>query len=290
MSYMPEYGVGYFYSINAGNGGAFEKIGDAVRAYITRGLTKPPVPAAVPLPSDVEQYAGWYQPDSPRSGFMTFIERLGLHRVHFERGNLVLTNLIATINDTFVPVSGEQFRYLSKIDPPEPIATAALIPPNAEGRFVFIGDTWKRIPTWFAMAELALLAWFLLAFVAIALYAPFWLIGGFIKKRRRPAERAIRLLPLIAVIGLAASLAIFALSASDLLTRLGNLTPWSFGLYLCTLIFAIASLASAGALWLARKQPVRKGVRWFSIGVTAALLIATAYLAWWGVIGIRLWA
>jgi hypothetical protein len=79
-------------------------------------------------------------------------------------------------------------------------------------------------------------------------------------------------------------------AGSDAITRLGNLTPWSFALYLCTLIFAIATLASAGALWLARKQPVRKGVRWFSIAVTAALLIATAYLAWWGVIGIRLWA
>jgi CubicO group peptidase (beta-lactamase class C family) len=290
MSYMPEYGVGYFYSINAGNGGAFEKIGDAIRAYITRGLTNPPVPAAAPLPSDAEQYAGWYQPDSPRNGFMNFIERLGLHRVHFERGNLTLTNMTGRNNDNFVPVSGDQFRYLSKKDPPEPIATAALIPPNAEGRFVFIGDTWKRIPTWFAIAELALLAWFLLAFVAIALYAPFWLIGGLIQKRRRPAERAIRLWPLIATLSLAASLGIMALAGSDAITRLGNLTPWSFGLYLCTLIFAIASLASAGALWLARKQPIRKVVRWFSLAVTAALLVATAYLAWWGVIGIRLWA
>ncbi len=290
MSYMPEYGVGYFYSINAGNGSAFEKIGDAIRAYITRGLTKPAVPAAAPLPADAQQYAGWYQPDSPRNGFMNFIERLGLHRLRFERGNLVLTNMTGRDNDTFVPVGGEQFRYLSKKDPPEPIATAALTTPNAQGRFVFIGGTWKRIPTWFAMAELALLVWFLLALVAIVLYAPFWLIGGLIKKRRRPVERAIRLWPLIAVASLAASVGIFVLAASDLLNRLGNLTIWSFGLFLCTLLFAAASLASAVALWLARTEPVRKSVRRFSIAVTAALLIATAYLAWWGVIGIRLWA
>jgi CubicO group peptidase (beta-lactamase class C family) len=290
MSYLPEYGVGYFYSINSGNGGAFAKIGDAIRAYITRGLIKPPVPAAAPLPADAEQYAGWYEPDSPRNGFMNFIERLGLHRVHFDHGNLMLTNLTGTINDTFVPVHGEQFRYLSKKDPPEPIATAALIAPNAEGRFVFIGGTWRRIPAWFAFAELALLLWFALALAAIVLYAPFWIIGGLIKKRRRPAERAIRLFPFIAVVSLAASIAIFMLSSNDLLNRLGNLTIWSFGLYLCTLLFAVASIAGAVALWLARRQPVRKSVRRFSIAVTAALLIATAYLAWWGVIGIRLWA
>ena len=80
------------------------------------------------------------------------------------------------------------------------------------------------------------------------------------------------------------------LSASDLVNRLGHLTIWSFGFYICTLIFAGASLASAGVLWLARKQPVRKSVRWFSIPVTAALVIVTAYFAYWGIIGIRLWA
>jgi CubicO group peptidase (beta-lactamase class C family) len=290
MSYMPECGVGYFYSINSDNGGAFDRIGNAIRAYITRGLTKPVVPAAAPLPADAGQYAGWYEPDSPRNGFMSFIERLGLRRVHFDHGNLVFSNLTGTSNDTFVTVSGEQFRYISKNDPPEPIATAALIAPNAEGRFVFFGGTWKHIPAWFVIAELALLLWFSLALAAIVLYAPFWLIGGLIKKRRRPAERAIRLFPLIAVVSLAASVAIFMLAGSDLLNRLGNLTLWSFGLFLCTLLFAAASIAAAIALWLARKQPIRKGVRRFSIAVTAALLIATAYLAYWGVIGIRFWA
>ena len=85
-----------------------------------------------------------------------------MRRVHFVGGNLVSTNLIGTDNDTFVPVSGEQFRYLSKKDPPEPIATGAFIAPNAEGRFVFFGGTWRRVPTWIAMAELLLIVWFLL--------------------------------------------------------------------------------------------------------------------------------
>jgi hypothetical protein len=49
-------------------------------------------------------------------------------------------------------------------------------------------------------------------------------------------------------------------------------------------------LASAVALWRARTQEIRKSVRWFSIAVTTALLIATVYLTYWGVIGIRTWA
>ena len=94
MSYMPEYGVGYFYSINSANGEAFGKIGDAIRAYVTRGLTRPPVPAAGQLPANAQEYAGWYLPDAPRnelyalSGEPAWAEP-GPLRV----GNLLLSNL-----------------------------------------------------------------------------------------------------------------------------------------------------------------------------------------------------
>jgi CubicO group peptidase (beta-lactamase class C family) len=290
MAYMPDYGVGYFYSINAGNGQAFEKIGDAIHAYITRGLTRTPVPVAAPLPADAQQYAGWYEPDSPRNEMMHFMERLALHRIRFERGNMVLSNMFGGSDEGFGPVSGAQFRHLPKNEPPEPIATAALITPNSEGRFVFIGGTWKQVPAWFAVGEMLLLLWFMLSLLAIVVYAPFWIIGGFIKSRRRPAERAIRLWPLIAVLSFAASLGLFILAASDPITRLGNLTVWSFGIFFCTLIFAAAAAAGAISLWLARRQQIRRSVRWFSTIVTVALLIGVIYLAYWGVIGIRLWA
>jgi CubicO group peptidase (beta-lactamase class C family) len=290
MSYMPEYGVGYFYSVNSGNGEAFGKIGDAIRAYITRNLTRQPVPAAGQLPANAQEYAGWYEQASPRVEMQQFLARLlGMSRVRFGGGNLLLTN-IGQIDQPFVPVSGSQFRYLPKKDHPEPVATAILLAPNAEGRFVYIGGTLKRIPTWFAISEAVLVAWFLLAVVTILLYAPFWIIGGFFKKRRRPAERMMRLWPLIAVLSLLAFVGLVILSGSDGIARLGNLTIWSFGIFLATLIFAAASLASAVALWLARKQEIRRSVRWYSIAVTSALLIAALYLAYWGVIGIRTWA
>jgi len=290
MSYMPEYGVGYFYSINAGNGDAFGKIGDAIRAYITRSLQRPPVPAAAALPADAQQYAGWYEPASPRNQFTYFLERLmGVQRITFRGGNLLLSSL-GQMNQPFVPVSGEQFRYLPKKDHPEPIATAALIAPNSEGRFAFLGATQRRIPTLQAFAEIVLVAWFVFAVLDILLYAPFWIVGGFIKSRRRPAERAIRLWPLIAVLSLLAFVGFFMASSRDAITRLGSLTVYSGGLFVTSLLFALFTLLSLLALWKARNQPIRGYVRWFSICVTSALVIATVYLAWWGVIGIRTWS
>jgi len=42
--------VGHFYSINSGNGDAFNKIGKTIRAYLTRALQKPALPPVVSLP------------------------------------------------------------------------------------------------------------------------------------------------------------------------------------------------------------------------------------------------
>jgi hypothetical protein len=125
--------------------------------------------------------------------------------------------------------------------------------------------------------------------IAIVIYAPFWILGGLSRRRRRPAERAMRVWPLIAVLSLIAFVVIFTLSTDDLIERMGNLTPWSFGLLAMTLVFAIAVLASLISVLRAGGE-VRRGVRRLSIVVTAALVIAAAYLAYWGIIGLRTWA
>ena len=65
MAYMADYNVGYFFSINSGNGDTFDKIGKAIRAYATNKLQKPSVPAAAALPPAAAEYGGWYIPDSP---------------------------------------------------------------------------------------------------------------------------------------------------------------------------------------------------------------------------------
>lgn len=292
MAYMPEFGVGYFYSINAGNGNAFDRIGKAMRAYITSKLQKPPLPPAASLPPQAADYAGWYEPDSPRVELSHFIERLaGLTLARFKGGRLLLTYL-GGWNETFLPVAGMQFRYVPKKDPAEPVATLALLTLNDEGRFIQAGimTTMKRIPAWLAILEIALTVFVLLSIVSILIYAPFWILGGLSKKRRRPPERALRAWPLVAVLSLIAIVVIFILCGDDLISRMGNLTAWSAAFFSATIGFAVAAVASAIALWRAPAQTVRRGVRRYSIAVTVALLIATAYLAYWGIIGLRTWA
>jgi len=291
MSYMPEYGVGYFYSINTGNGDAFDKIGKAIRAYVTGKLQKPAIPPAAPLPANAADYAGWYQHDSPRTEITRFLARLfAINRVTFHDGKLLISSL-GSWNETFVPVTDSQFRRVSKKDPPDPVPSFILITPNQEGRFFELNTgTMKKIPAWFAISEILLTAYALLSMLAIGIYAPFWIIGGFWKSKRRPAERPLRLWPLVSVLSLVAFVGIFIVSSDDLITRIGNMTVWSVSLWATTLIFGVASLASAMISWRKPDEGVRRGVRRFAIIVSFGLLIAAAYLAYWGIIGIRTWA
>ena len=100
----------------------------------------------------------------------------------------------------------------------------------------------------------------------------------------------MRLWPLIAVLSLIAIVVVFMLSSDDLISRMGHLTGWSAAFFLATVVYGVASVAGAIALWWAPKQEVRGWVRRFSTAVILALLIAAAYLAYWGVIGLRTWA
>lgn len=289
MGYLPEYGVGYFFSINSGNGDAFGKISKAIRKYVTLKLQKPAVPAAAPVPSLASDYAGWYEPNAPRQELMHFMERIaGLTRVSFADGKMTLRSLNGPSN--FAPVGGRLFRYLPKEGSPEPAASVVLITPNSDDMFIHAGTVFKRIPTAVAIGEMALTGFVILAFISIPVYALFWMIGGFIPRRRRPAERAMRLYPLAAVASLIAFVAIFILCQSDVLTRLGNVTGWSIALFLTTVLFAAAVLMSSWSVITAKGEGVRRSVRWYSGVVALALMIALVYLAWWGIIGLRTWA
>ena len=86
------------------------------------------------------------------------------------------------------------------------------------------------------------------------------------------------------------SVSVVVMSVNDLIERFGLVTTWSVALFLLTIAFAVASVASAVSIWRAPVEGVRRGVRRFSVAVTVGLLIATAYLGYWGVIGLRTWA
>lgn len=294
LGYMPEFGISYFYSINSTKLDAFFKIGTLIRSYITQKVPRPPVPEISDLSANAYEYTGWYEPDSPRIKLAHFLERLlGMAYIHFKDGKLFISS-IGKLNALYLPVDGLQFRHVPENWSPDPLPTLALLKPNEEGRFIQISkgipQIMKNIPSWVALFKIGLMVFVAFSILSILLYAPIWLLGALSKTRRRPAERAIRIWPLIAALSLVGMCVIIFLSSADFIMRFGQVTPWSLALFLSTLIFASASIASVISLWRAKQEGVRPSVRIHSMIVTLALMIATTYFAYWGFIGLRTWA
>lgn len=285
VSYLPEQGVGYAFSINSGNGDAFQKIQREIRAYVTRDIARLPLPPAGAFPKDAADYEGWYEPVSTRNGQMYFFEKLmGLHRFRLADGALVSKGFIGAPTK-LIPVTGELFRNQDS-----PVADTVLLTPNDEGRFIQSEyGTWRRLPTAMAWLELGLTALVALALVSILLYAPFWIIASLRKKWRRPDEVSIKLIPLMGVIGYALVPISLMTAGQDLISRLGAPTLWSIGLFIATCLIGLVPLAGLVALWQSRRT-ARRWVWRYSAFVIAMFLIAAGYLAYWGAIGLMTWA
>ncbi len=284
LAYMPEHGAGYFFSINAGNGKAFEEINAALRAYITQGLPKPSLPAVAPLPANAASFDGWYQTAAPRNESLHFLERF-FSLLHFQvvDAQLKATTLVGQ-ETRFIPVGGNLFRLA-----PDPLASLALIPPHDDGQFIIGSQTLQRIPTWLVVLELVLVAWFALALCAIVISLPVFVVMRWVKKWRRPVERWLFRWPVIALLSLLAMLLIFHLAGEQTITRLGNLSMYSGGIWLFSLLFAAAVLANSWRVWTISKTEIRSWVRVYAWFVAPPLLVCCVYLSYWGVIGIRFW-
>jgi hypothetical protein len=191
----------------------------------------------------------------------------------------------------FLPVTARQFRRVPEKDPLPPVPTLELLSVNTDGRFIHTEQgTMKKTPAWFAIGEILCVLFVILSILAIMVYAPFWLFGGLIKSRRRPAELTMRFWPLLAVLSLMAFVVIFITATSDLIDRLGNLTFWSASLWAVTLVFAHAALASFFVALRRPEEGVRRGVRRFSLIVSLALMDRNGVFGLLGIIGVRTWA
>ncbi len=282
MEYLPDAGIGYFFSINTASGEAAYKIGKAVRAYLTLDVPPRRMPKPAALPGNAAAFAGWYQPASIRSAFSQGVMRLlGINLVRIRDGALIVSAL-GDWKQTYLPVSGALLRRDNT-----PIATMAILP-EREGRFIQlgIGNTLQQIPTWLAWLELAWVAWLVLAVASVVIYLPCWLIWGIWKRHRKPHERWLRLWPLIALLALAVDVGIGALKGDDI-ESLGNFTVWSAGMLLASVVFAAACLAALYSALTA--QGVRRWARRYALAVSLPLVIAAAYLAWWGYVGVPMW-
>ena len=294
LNYLAEQGIGYFISINSQDGGVLRKADSMVWLYLTRDLAKPVPPAVAAMPAAAADYVGWYDMVSPRNETLRYLTQpLQMGLVSVDHNKLTLAPLgISAKAAVWVPSSGLLFRGET-----EPLASLALIPPSADGRFVvdarFVGMTYQQIPDWLAWLRLSLVAYVALTVLSILFYAPVWSLRSIKASWRRPNELPLKVWPLAALLSLLLAYGLLGVALHDPIELLGRPTWVSVGHFVCSIAFALATVGSVAALWQVRQRratrPVSSWVYAHAVAATLGLVIVLAYLAYGGAIGWRTW-
>ena len=284
LAYLREQGVGYVFMINSGSGDALDKIAKLIRSYLTRDLQKAPLPPAAPIHAGLlEPFLGYLEPVTPRQEAMRFLERiLGVSRLLVKDNQLIIRPILGKQKE-FRAVSGRLYRGAD-----EPVASLALISSGPDGAVVQTGwNTYRSIPALFAWLEWGAGCVSLLLMATSILFALIWVPRKLLG--RKVPKLSVRIVPLAAVLCLAASVALVMVSDDDILQRFGNLTLWSGGFCALTVAFALAAVAGLATVLRSRGIGMKRGVYLHSLAVAVANTLVAGYLAYWGMIGYRSW-
>jgi hypothetical protein len=99
----------------------------------------------------------------------------------------------------------------------------------------------------------------------------------------------MRLIPLLAVISLLLGLLTFVVAEPSIL-ELGQKTPANIAFFISTLLFTGLSVLSLFTSFRSFFKPVKKLDRIYAVILSSACFGMTVYLAYWSIIGLRLWA
>jgi hypothetical protein len=296
MAYLPEHGCGYAVMINSGHGQALFRITKLLRHYVTRDVTSPGLPPTVPVPPSLQRrYAGYYQGISPRNQWLYPFERL----INIQKLDFAADGLSARTGglhgERWVPVSE---RLLRQED--QSIATLALLPEiNGVVRIQSGWHTLQKVSAPLVWTQLTGMALICLLVLSSLLFAPIWgwrkLSGKLQPEQAGPLW--VRALPLLSAVILVGFDGLFASALLGMVTAtyvddvtLGVPCFRTVSLMLLSLALPLSVAASFYVLYRERTTSMNRMAYWHSILVTAAVGAVAIYYAYWGLIGLRLWA
>jgi len=285
LAYLPEQGIGYFFSINSGSGEAFQAIGKLMKEYLTKDFPKPALPPPAPISAELARaYGGWYQPDSPRQQDMQFMERiLGLSRVRFEGERMIVKDLFGPARIFYATGAG-LFRRDTR-----PVASAVFMEKEGHRILQSSSATARRVPAALVWLELLLTVLVLLAFLSTLFFALVWIPRFLFKRMRSVRHLSMRVWPLLSALCLIAAVIFIVLTGEDAISRMGNPTVYSLGFMACTWALAVTTLLSLIAAGRAERSEMKAVVYWHSWACSVLFAVMTVYLAYWGMVGYRSW-
>jgi CubicO group peptidase (beta-lactamase class C family) len=285
--YMPDQGLGYVILLDSSSPGkALEETDNLLFDYLTAGLATSPQPA-IQIPTDqLMQFTGYYQAENPRNQILGFLGQFfGVDHVYLDHGVLHEKGLVGGKPDDLVPVSNNQFR-LKK----EPVASRIFFRADDGARLLGVSNglyAERLSPAW-PVLRWVLLFSALLLMASSPLFALIWIPRKLLRRMKEVKHLGVRILPLLAVVSLIVAVVAFIKAMSA--TNLGLRSPSSLTFCALTWLFAIFSIWGLVAGLRSYSLEMKPVVRLHSLLVALACCGVTAYLAYWHIIGLRLWA
>lgn len=294
MAYLPEHGRGYAVMINSGDGKALFRIARLIRRYVVRGLTPPALPQTVPVPAEKRQeYGGYYQLISPRQQWLyPFYRLIAFQKLSFTAEGLS-TITCGVVRECWVAVAERLFRREQ-----ESQASLALLP-KAGGEVLIQCNrgTFKRVAAIEVWAQITGIAVVSVLTVSAVLFAPIWGWRKAAGKLQRAGPLRVRALPLLGAVWLIGFDGLLAFGLRGLITGrsddlfiLGVPSWLTIGILLTSVAFPLTTVWSLYVIYRERSAAMNRVVYWHSALVTLALMAVAVYYAYWGLIGLRLWA
>ena len=294
MAYLPDQGRGYAVMINSGSFDAMYRIGELLHRFMTNNLAAPALPPVVPVQPGLRQhYQGYYQYISPTPQWAYGFERLiTVKKLTFDAGGLS-TSTCGWQRNRWVPMSDRLFRHEN-----ETIAMVALLP-DADGETLiqYGFGTFKKVSAlrvWSQLIGAGLVSVLMLSSLVLA---PIWIF-------RKLFCKNYKLRPVLVRAWAAASAAL--LVTFDLLilwafrgvatsryfpdVSLGTFNSLTAGIMLTSLTFPLVAMVGLYVAWRERNTPMKRQTYWHSVLVGLGAVAVAIYYAYWGLIGLRLWA
>ena len=287
LAYLPDDGVGFVFMINSGSGTALTQIDRLIRSYIVASLPTPPALPVAPVRAElIREYAGWYEPISPRTEITRGLVRIpGLTKLSVAQNGLSLRGVTGSARD-YVAVTDHLFRR-----PTEGAPTLALIADKSEGTLVEAsGQTFRRIPAWLPWLDVAAVAAAALLMLSSVAFALVWVPRKIFGRMRGVECIGVRAMPVLATLSLGCTQLSVTLAGEDLIGRLGRITPWSVSLFASTLASAVFAVLGLVLAWRCRNRPIRRWVWWHAFAASLILTGVAVYLGYYGIVGWRPWA
>jgi CubicO group peptidase (beta-lactamase class C family) len=286
--YLRKQKLGYFFSLNAGNGQTYKSIDDEIAAFATRELEpETPVPTIHLSANELDSFTGYYQPDSPRMELTRGLETLmGVIAVEAQDGKLMIGSPFGE-KETWYPVSNSTFLKEGEVIPSLIFVQSASDRQLMQGG----GGTSKKITPFYTYIRWMFSAYTVLLMISALLFAPIWIIRKLLGKLDNVVELKIRVLPLSATLIFIVSILLISIGQADI-NNLGNPTFWSVGYWFTSLLFGVLSAISIlfAAFTFSKRTEIGIPVWTHSMMLAVALMLLTSYWGYYGLLGLRTWA